>query len=92
MKIDQEGRMTIQHLSSKGVSNRQVARMLGVSEGSVRYHRPRNDHSTADGCDFNSRSALTPRCHLAIRLLVVIRPCFRLLAKFGLGNGGVDSS
>lgn len=42
MKIDQEGRMTIKHLCGKGVSNRQVARLLGVSEGSVRYHRQRS--------------------------------------------------
>ncbi len=41
MKIDQEARMTIRHLCSKGVSNREVGCLLGVSESSVRYHRNR---------------------------------------------------
>jgi len=49
MKIDQEGRMTINHLCSKGVSNREVARLLGVSEGSVRYHRERQQTRAIDG-------------------------------------------
>jgi hypothetical protein len=49
MKIDQEGKMTIKHLCSKGVSNRQVARLLCVSEGVVRYHRGREHSGAIDG-------------------------------------------
>ncbi|MBC7360392.1 MAG: IS21 family transposase [Desulfacinum sp.] len=49
MKIDQEARMTIRHLCSKGVSNREVARLLGVSEGAVRYHRSRQEQGAVDG-------------------------------------------
>ncbi len=35
--------MTIQCLSHKGQSNREIARLLEVSEGTVRYHRRRED-------------------------------------------------
>jgi transposase len=49
MKIDQEGRMTIKYLCQKGVSNRRVARLLGVTEGTVRYHRRRQQEGTIDG-------------------------------------------
>ena len=49
MKIEQEGRMTIRHLCGKGVSNREVARLLGVSEGAVRYHRSRQLDGGVDG-------------------------------------------
>jgi len=49
MKIDQEARMAIRHLCSKGVSNREVARLLGVSEGAVRYHRSRQEQGAVDG-------------------------------------------
>lgn len=49
MKIEQEGRMTIRHLCDKGVSNREVARLLGVSEGAVRYHRSRQLDGSVDG-------------------------------------------
>jgi len=49
MKIDQEGRMTIKHLADKQVSNRKIARLLGVTEGSVRYHRDRQAKGALDG-------------------------------------------
>ena len=32
MKIEREGRMTIRHLCDKGVSNREVARLLGLAK------------------------------------------------------------
>ena len=41
--------MTIKHLAGKPVSNREIARLLGVSEGSVRYHRRRQQESAVDG-------------------------------------------
>jgi len=49
VKIDQEGRMTIKHLAEKRVSNREIARLLGVSEGAVRYHRRRQHDGATDG-------------------------------------------
>jgi transposase len=49
MKIDQEGKMTIKHLCSKGVINRQVARLLCISEGVVCYHRGREHSGEIDG-------------------------------------------
>lgn len=49
MKIDQEGRMTIKHLAGKQYGNREIARLLGVSEGSVRYHLRRQQAGAIDG-------------------------------------------
>ncbi|KPK48957.1 MAG: hypothetical protein AMS22_14450 [Thiotrichales bacterium SG8_50] len=43
MKLDQEARMTIKHLAQKGQKKRQIARLLGVSEGAVRYHLKHQD-------------------------------------------------
>jgi transposase len=41
--------MTIQCLSHKGQSNREIARLLAVSEGTVRYHRRRERAGALDG-------------------------------------------
>lgn len=41
--------MTIQSLAHHGQSNRAVARLLGVSEGAVRYHRRRQAEGAGDG-------------------------------------------
>jgi len=49
MKIDQEARMTIKHLAAKRLSNREIARLLGVAESSVRYHRNRLASGATDG-------------------------------------------
>ncbi len=49
MKIDQEGRMTIKHLAERQMSNRRIARVLGVSEGTVRYHLRRQRSGADDG-------------------------------------------
>jgi len=47
--IDLEYRMTIKTLAARGLPNRQIARQLGVSEGSVRYHRKRMAEGAVDG-------------------------------------------
>jgi transposase len=49
MKVDQEGRMTIKHLAEKQLSRREIARLLGVSEGTVRYHLSRQAEGAVDG-------------------------------------------
>jgi transposase len=49
VKLDQEARMTIRCLSHKGQSNREIARLLQVSEGAVRYHRRRDREGAVDG-------------------------------------------
>ena len=41
--------MTITSLLRKGCSNRHIARLLKVNEGTVRYHRRRQAGGTADG-------------------------------------------
>ena len=48
-KINEEARMTIKTLAQKGVSNRETARLLGVSEGAVRYARRRMRSAAVDG-------------------------------------------
>jgi transposase len=50
MKVDQEGRMTIKHLTEdKKYSCREVARLLGVNESTVRYHLRRQAAGIVDG-------------------------------------------
>jgi predicted transcriptional regulator len=41
--------MTIQCLAQRGQSRRQIARMLGVTEGAVRYHLRRQASGATDG-------------------------------------------
>ncbi|MCB1930594.1 MAG: response regulator transcription factor, partial [Rhodocyclaceae bacterium] len=41
--------MTITSLIGKGCSNRHIARLLQVTEGTVRYHRRRTVEGAADG-------------------------------------------
>ena len=41
--------MTIKSLTGRQCSNRHIARLLGVSEGTVRYHRRRQAGGTVDG-------------------------------------------
>lgn len=48
-KLDEAACMTIQTLARKGLSNRETARILGVSEGAVRYQRKRTAEQTPDG-------------------------------------------
>lgn len=49
MKLDQEGRMTIKHLAARGQSRRRIAQMLGICEGTVRYHLRRQAAGARDG-------------------------------------------
>jgi len=56
-KLSWEARMTIRVLSEKGVSNRETARLLGVSEGTVRYHRRRQAMGAQDGRSLQQRKA-----------------------------------
>ncbi len=56
-KLSVEARMSIKVLTDKGVSNREVARLLGVSEGCVRYHRRRQAAGTVDGRSHQVRKA-----------------------------------
>jgi transposase len=50
--------MSIKVLTEKGVSNREAARLLGASEGSVRYHRRRQAAGEVDGRRRQSRQAM----------------------------------
>ena len=47
--LDEEARMTIKTLARKGVSNRESARLLGVSEGTVRYQLKKMESQAVDG-------------------------------------------
>jgi transposase len=48
-RLDREARVTIKVLASRGTSNAAVARLLGVSEGAVRYHLGRMAAGAVDG-------------------------------------------
>src|SRR3712207_5061268 len=48
-RLDPEARMTIRALSSRGATRSEVARLLGVTKGAVRYHFRRMASGTADG-------------------------------------------
>ena len=48
-KLGLEAKMTIQELARRGVSGRQIARALDVTEGTVRYHRRRHATGAVDG-------------------------------------------
>ena len=56
-KLSREARMSIKVLTEKGVSNREAARLLGVSEGCVRYHRRRQTAGAVDGRSRQVRKA-----------------------------------
>lgn len=48
-KLDEHARMTIQTLAQKGLSNRETARLLGITEGAVRYQLRRMQEEAPDG-------------------------------------------
>jgi hypothetical protein len=48
-KLDLESRMTIKTMLSKGVRAAEVARLLEVTEGTVRYHARRMQAGAIDG-------------------------------------------
>jgi transposase len=49
VKLDEEARMAIGCLAERGQSGRAIARMLGVTEGAVRYHLRRRREGVVDG-------------------------------------------
>ncbi len=61
-KLDLEARMTIKKLHEKQVPKARIARILGVSEGSVRYHLKRQAEGAGDG-----RKGRQPHLALAYR-------------------------
>jgi IS30 family transposase len=48
-RLTREDRMAIKALARRGSSNREVARQLGVTEGTVRYHLRREAEGAVDG-------------------------------------------
>jgi transposase len=48
-RLDLEARMTIRTLAGKGVSHCEIARLLGVTEGAVRYQARRMQVAAVDG-------------------------------------------
>lgn len=48
-KLDTEARMTLETLAGRGHSNRAIARLLGVHENALRYHRQRLASGAGDG-------------------------------------------
>jgi transposase len=48
-RLDQEARMTIKALASRGATKSEIARLLGVTEGAVRYQVKRLDSGQTDG-------------------------------------------
>ena len=48
-KLDLEARMSIKKLDERGVSRSETARILGVTEGAVRYHLRRMADGSTDG-------------------------------------------
>lgn len=48
-KLDAEARMTIKTLIGRGHKNRAIARLLGVHENAIRYHRRRLQNGAVDG-------------------------------------------
>jgi hypothetical protein len=48
-RLDQEARMAIKALASRGATKSEIARLLGVTEGAVRYQVKRFDSGQTDG-------------------------------------------
>jgi len=59
-RLEIEGRTSMAVLLERGHSQSAVARLLGVSEGAVRYHRKRQSAGVADG---RSKQALKAAAH-----------------------------
>ncbi len=56
--------MTIKSLTGRQCSNRHIARLLGVTEGTVRYHRRRQASGVADGR--SGQQPVAAQFHVAI--------------------------
>ena len=48
-RLDAEARMAIKALSARGSTHSEIARLLGVTEGAVRYHARRMAAGAVDG-------------------------------------------
>jgi len=48
-RLKKEDIVTITNLASHGVNNCQIAKQLGITEGTVRYHLQRHEEGAADG-------------------------------------------
>ena len=48
-KLGLEARMTIKELSRRGMSRCAIARTLGITEGTIRYHLRRQAQAAVDG-------------------------------------------
>jgi hypothetical protein len=48
-RLDAEARMAIKTLSARGSTQSEIARLLGVTEGAVRYHVRRRSAGAVDG-------------------------------------------
>ena len=59
-RLDPEARMTIKALSDRGATRGEIARLLGVTEGAVRYHVRRMASGAPDG---RSRQASRAEAH-----------------------------
>ena len=64
-RLESEARMTIRVLSARGATQSEIARLLGVTEGAVRYHARRMASGAADGRSRQSRSGTGARCGTA---------------------------
>jgi len=49
VKLGVDARVTMRHLAELGTGSRQIARLLGVSESTVRYHLARHAVGARDG-------------------------------------------
>jgi transposase len=56
-KLDKRCRMTIATLKEKGLPNTEIARMLEVTEGAVRYHLERASAGAVDGRSLQAQKA-----------------------------------
>jgi len=58
-RLNREARMTIKSLTDRGVCKSEIARLLGVTEGAVRYHADRMARSAVDGRTLQAPRAQT---------------------------------
>jgi transposase len=56
-RLNEEARMTIKVLDERGATGAEIARLLGVSEGAVRYHVRRMKAGTIDGRSAQAQKA-----------------------------------
>jgi predicted ArsR family transcriptional regulator len=72
-RLDTEARITIKVLSSRGTTTSDIARILGVTEGTVRYHLERMHSSAVDG---RSRQAFRAEAvaEESIKMCGVLKP------------------